>query len=392
MTVTFVDVVHIISKWRKVIVYNFLVFSLVAAAISFILPKWYTSTAVLLPPQEKQSLGAGFMSMLTELPINLPSLPGMVTPTDVYLAILRSRNVNENVIRKLDLKRRFKTSTMADALATLKNRTFFDKTEENLLVIKATDKSPQMAKKMASVFVEELDRVNREKRVSTAHYTRIFLEERLKEADRDLKKAALRLRDFQEKHRAISIEEQTKAEIEMAANLQAEIAMQEVQLNVLLKSLKPTHSKVIQAKNRLIELQKQLRKIEEGIHLERDSYVIPFNKLPDLTMQYMFLYKDVEVQKAVFKVLTQQYEQAKIEEKSNTPTLQILDQPEIPEKKSKPQRRLIVILSALLSFFVSGVYIYYREYQLHLKENDPEAFKKLQASFSSLKPLNFFRR
>ncbi len=392
MQLSFVNILSVLAKWRKFIVYNFLIFSVVAAGISLILPKWYTSTAVLLPPQEKQSLGTGFMSMLTELPINLPSLPGMVTPTDVYLAILRSRNVNENVIRKLDLKKRFKVSTMADALATLKNRTFFDKTEENLLVIKATDKSPEMAKRMANVFVEELDRVNHEKRVSSAHYTRIFLEERLKEADRDLKKAALRLRDFQQKHKAISIKEQTKAEIEMAANLQAEIAMQEVQLNVLLKSLKPTHSKVIQARNRLIELKKQLQKIEEGIHLEKNSYIIPFNKLPDLGMQYMFLYKDVEVQKAVFKVLTQQYEQAKIEEKSNTPTLQILDQPEIPEKKSKPQRRLIVILSALLSFFVSGIYIYYREYQLYLQENDPAAFKKLQTSLSSLKPLNFFRR
>lgn len=89
MTITFVDVVHVLSKWRKFILYNFIIFSLVAAAISFVLPKWYTSTAVLLPPEEKSSLGAGFLSMLTELPANLPSLPGMVTTTDVYLAILR---------------------------------------------------------------------------------------------------------------------------------------------------------------------------------------------------------------------------------------------------------------------------------------------------------------
>ena len=392
MTITFVDVVHILSKWRKFIFYNFIIFSIVAAAISFVLPKWYTSTAVLLPPEEKSSLGAGFLSMLTELPANLPSLSGMVTTTDVYLAILRSRNVNESVIDKLDLKKRFKVSTMADALQTLKNRTFFDKTEEDLLVIKATDKSPQMAQKMAETFVKELDRVNHEKRVTTAHYSRVFLEERLKEVDKDLKKAAMRLRDFQQKNRAISIEEQTKAEIDMAANLQAEIAMQEIKLNVLLKILEPSHPDVVQARNRLNELKKQLRKIEVGFSLSKDSYVIPFNKIPDLSMQYLFLLKDVEVQKAVFKVLTQQYEQAKIEEKSNTPTLQILDAPRVPEKKSKPQRRLIVILAALLSFLVSGFYIYFKEYEDHLKRENPQSLDKLQKALFYFRPLQFFKR
>ncbi|GBD92890.1 tyrosine-protein kinase ptk [bacterium BMS3Abin05] len=391
MTLSFVDVFHVLTKWRKFIFYNFLIFSIVAAIISFILPKWYTSTAVLFPPQKTQSLGAGFMSMLTELPINLPSLPGMVTPADVYLAILRSRNVNESVIRKLDLKKRFGTETDVGTLEILRNRTFFDKTEEDLLVIKATDKSPVFAQKIADAFLQELDRVNRQKRVTSAHYSRVFLGERLKEVNRDLKNAAIKLRDFQERTKAISIKEQTKAEIDMAANLQAEIAMQEIKLNVLSRILEPSHPDVVQARNRLNEMKKQLKKIEVGLSLSTDSYIIPFDKIPNLSMQYMFLLKDVEVQKAILKVLTQQYEQAKIEEKSNTPILQVLDKPDIPEKKSKPQRRLIVMLSALLSFFASGIYIYFREYQLRLKKNNPEAFRKLESSISSLKPINFFR-
>lgn len=384
MQVSLADIFYILVKWRKLILINFILFVLISIAVAFLLPKKYTSTATILPPEGEAGSELGFLSMLTDIPVNIPSLPGVVTPADEYLAILRSRNVREAVIKKLDLKEYFKVTFMTDALLQLNNISFFDKTEENLVVISVTEKTPEIAQKMVQTFVDELDRVNQETRKTTATYSREFLEKRLQEVENDLQNAAENIRSFQEKNKAISLEEQTKTAIEAAAKLRGEIALTEVELNLLEKSLEPTHSEVINKNFQLEELKKQLDKLETGQGLKDSEFVIPFSKIPDLGKQYVFLTKDLEVYKAIYTLLTQQYEQAKLQEKKDTPTLKLLDKPNLPDKKSKPQRRLIVMISAILSFLVSIFIIFFLEYLNKLKTNEPENYKKIVGSWHSI--------
>ncbi|HHM24148.1 MAG TPA: hypothetical protein ENJ23_03825 [Bacteroidetes bacterium] len=393
MEMSFADIFAVLVKWRKFILITFLVFVAVAVIVALVLPVKYTSTATILPPEGQSGSDLGFLSMLTDLPVNLPSLPGMVTPADLYLAILRSRNVREAVIKRLDLMDYFHVSYMTDALQKLDNVTFFDKTEENIIVVQATERTPQFAQKIVQTFLEELDRVNRETRKTSAYHTREFLEKRLQEVEQQMRQAAQRIRDFQEKHKVINLEEQTKSAIEMAAQLQGQIALKEVQLHIAEKAMEPTHPEVRRLRYELEELRKQLDKIETGAGLSKDDYILPFSKVPDLGMQYVFLTKDLEVFKTVYKVLTQQYEQAKIQEKKDTPTLNILDQPSLPDKKSKPQRRLIVMVAALLSFVVSFLAVFFLEYLARLQRVDERKYNALVHSWAELRSdLRFWKR
>ncbi len=393
MEMSFADIFAVLVKWRKFILITFLIFVAVAVIVALVLPVKYTSTATILPPEGQSGSDLGFLSMLTDLPVNLPSLPGMVTPADLYLAILRSRNVREAVIKRLDLMDYFHVSYMTDALQKLDNVTFFDKTEENIIVVQATERTPQFAQKIVQTFLEELDRVNRETRKTSAYHTREFLEKRLQEVEQQMRQAAQRIRDFQEKHKVINLEEQTKSAIEMAAQLQGQIALKEVQLHIAEKAMEPTHPEVRRLRYELEELRKQLDKIETGAGLSKDDYILPFSKVPDLGMQYVFLTKDLEVFKTVYKVLTQQYEQAKIQEKKDTPTLNILDQPSLPDKKSKPQRRLIVMVAALLSFVVSFLAVFFLEYLARLQRVDERKYNALVHSWAELRSdLRFWKR
>ena len=393
MEMSFADIFAVLVKWRKFILITFLIFVAVAVVVALVLPVKYTSTATILPPEGQSGSDLGFLSMLTDLPVNLPSLPGMVTPADLYLAILRSRNVREAVIKRLDLMDYFHVSYMTDALQKLDNVTFFDKTEENIIVVQATERTPQFAQKIVQTFLEELDRVNRETRKTSAYHTREFLEKRLQEVEQQMRQAAQRIRDFQEKHKVINLEEQTKSAIEMAAQLQGQIALKEVQLHIAEKAMEPTHPEVRRLRYELEELRKQLDKIETGAGLSKDDYILPFSKVPDLGMQYVFLTKDLEVFKTVYKVLTQQYEQAKIQEKKDTPTLNILDQPSLPDRKSKPQRRLIVMVAALLSFVVSFLAVFFLEYLARLQRVDERKYNALVHSWAELRSdLRFWKR
>ena len=58
----------------------------------------------------------------------------------------------------------------------------------------------------------------------------------------------------------------------------------------------------------------------------------------------------------MFIYLTQQYEDAKIQEAKNTPTIQLLDPAVTPIKKSSPKRLLMVFIMALITFVISSIY------------------------------------
>ncbi|MEE9168376.1 MAG: GNVR domain-containing protein [bacterium] len=384
MQTTFGDIFCILVKWRKFIILNLILFVLVSAIVALILPVEYTSTGTILPPQEEAGIELGFLSMLTDLPVGIPSLPGFVRPGELYLALLRSRSVRDSVIQRLDLMEYFGTQYMTDALTKLAGITNFDLTEENILVIQATDRTPEFSRKIVTTYMEMLDRVNQKIKKTSAQNFREFLEKRLAEADDDLKQAAERVRNFQMDHKIIALEEQTRTAIEMAAKLMAEIQMKEVELHLAEKNLDPTHATVVQLKSQLVEFEKQLDKLEIGAGLNSEDYIIPFSEVPDLAMQYAFLTKDLEVLKAIYTLLTQQFEQAKIQEKKDIPTLRVLDLPNLPDKKSKPQRRLIVMAAALLSFFVSLFVIFFVEYLNRLKNTDTDRYEKIVQSWRSI--------
>ena len=73
-------------------------------------------------------------------------------------------------------------------------------------------------------------------------------------------------------------------------------------------------------------------------------------------LKYIQLKREQEIQGYIFQYLTQQYEQAKLEEVKDTPSIQILDTAVEPILKTWPKRTLLVVIAAILSIFI-GVLI-----------------------------------
>jgi capsule polysaccharide export protein KpsE/RkpR len=278
----------------------------------------------------------------------------------------------------------WKIKLMEDALRRLDGLTDIDQTEEGLIVIATTERSAELAQKMAQAYVEELDRVNRNLRFSTARQTREFIEKRLKETEAGLHRTAENLRDFQKKYGVISLEEQTRASIKAAAEIRAQVAVKEVEYTVLRQQVDESHEHIKLLKTNIAALEQQLQRVENGANSSRDV-LLGFSNLPDLGMQYVFLLKDTEVQKAIYKLLAQQYEEARIRETRDTPTVQLLDAPALPERKSKPKRLYIVLAGVMLSFFVSGFEIILSSYLNRLKTAAPEDYNRLLEAYAALR-------
>ena len=80
-------------------------------------------------------------------------------------------------------------------------------------------------------------------------------------------------------------------------------------------------------------------------------------------MNYFRLSRNLEIQNKLLIYIVPLFEQAKIDENKDTPTVLVLDPPFVPEKKVKPKRMTLIIMSLFGTFFMlSFLTIFYETY------------------------------
>ena len=70
----------------------------------------------------------------------------------------------------------------------------------------------------------------------------------------------------------------------------------------------------------------------------------------------------------MYELFTQQYEMARIQEVKDSPTVQVLDRAKVPEKKAKPKRTLIVLLSTVTTAFFAVFLVFFMDYMERVQE------------------------
>ncbi len=378
----FVDYLSIIVEKRYFIIKTVVSVTITAMIISLLIRPKYTATANVLPPNIQQEtmfslLQGGIGSNLGGLSSLGGILPGASTPSDLFAAILKSGTISSKIIYKYDLKNIFEARTMDDTHKMLKSITKIGVTPEGIISISVTWHDKYLAADIANSFVEELDKFNTETAMTAGKKYRIFIEQRLADNVDTLQQAEENLRSFQESHRTIALEEEIISAIQTIAELKSQIILLEVQKGSMSSSSNLSNPYLYNINKELRELKKQLKKIEFG---DKDTttmefgagFSVSFSELPEVALEYARLVRDVEVQSAIFTLLTQQYEQAKIMELKDTPTVQYLDRASPPERKSSPKRGRIVIFSAIAGLFLAIVASFMMESFEQLKNQSVE--------------------
>ncbi|MBP8116322.1 MAG: hypothetical protein KAY09_01200 [Nitrospira sp.] len=363
------DLLSVIAR-RRGLVATVVVASLLSAfAVSALfLPKAYESTASLLPQLDSKEGGSlaallattGAGGMAQNLGVGLPSMP--TTPTDVFVAILKSRVMADEVIARFGLMAVYNERTMHDTRVELAERVRVSVSKEKVIKVTVEDPEPQRAADIAAYFVSSLDRLNRTLNVSKASHNRAFIERRLAETQTGLVKTEEALRDFQRNNKAVAVEAQSKAMIEAAAMVQGQITGYEVQLQVMSAYLSPDNPDLSRVRSSIDGLKKQLALLEFG---KGGKGASPGDRLhpamvtvPDLALQYGRLFRELKVQETLYALLTSQYEQAKITEARDTPTVQVLDPPVPADKQIKPRVVFNTAVAGLLGACVAIILAY----------------------------------
>ena len=369
--ITLFDYWQVIYGRRKAIIAFCTVVVLATLGVSVMLPKIFESTATLLPQLESNAgfgLGAllgssGAGTAAQSLGISLPGAPA--TPTDLFIAMLKSRIMADDVIRQFKLMERYEKEMMQDTRKALEGATSIVVTKEKVIKITVEDKDPQVASDIANFYVSNLDRLNQTLTVSKARENRKFIEQRLAETQVSLIKVENALKEFQTQNRTVGIEAQSKAMIEAAAMIQAQIMSQEVQLQVMGSYLSSENPDVARVQSSINELRKQLQIMESGKagkdRLPGDRLRPAITSVPGLALEYGRLARDLKVQETLYTLLVSQYEQAKLTEARDTPTVEVLD-PAVPaERKSRPKISLNLLIAGMLSLLMSIFWAFFRE-------------------------------
>jgi uncharacterized protein involved in exopolysaccharide biosynthesis len=301
----------------------------------------------------------------------------------LLVGVLQSQTVEDDLINKFNLKKLYWDRHIEDARIDLEDKTDVEEDRKSgIVVLKVTDKNPGRAAGMAREYVEQLNRVLALVNTSSAHRERVFLEGRLTQVKQDLETAEKDFSNFASKNTAIDVPNQGKAMIEAAATLEGELVAAQTELEGLKQIYADGNVRVRATRARVEELQQQLGKLggkadlSQPAGIDAASTYPSIRQLPLLGVSYADFYRNAKIQEAIFDTLTQEYELAKVQEAKETPTVKILDEPLVPDKKSFPPRLLIMLLGTVLAFCTGVTWILARA---SWENTDPTDARKIFA-------------
>ncbi len=378
----FLQRVMTLVHWRRLILLNTVVVAVAAILVSLILPKSYRATASVFPPQDEGPLLGSLPSVASVAARALgQSRSGsslFSSPSDLYAAILKSRSVGSEIVGRHNLLQEYKVPNVDDALQILATQRKVRVGSEGVVSLSVVATDPEKAAAIANDFIELLDAKSRERRRSTAGSVRAFLERRVAETRDSLGVAERRLQEVQEQTGILVPEDQARALVESAVQIELGRRMREVELGMLRAQVGPTDPDRARLTREIDLLEAQLREIDRGTEPDTVAYRVPLAEFPGRAATYGRALRDLKIQEAVFELLTEQYETYRILELRDTPTLQILDSAVPPERRWRPIRWLICVIATGMAFLLSCALALGLDSFVRIRRDDPEQWEMLR--------------
>jgi tyrosine-protein kinase Etk/Wzc len=355
-TFRLIDLVESVARHRKALVGFTLAAAVIAAVVSLLLPPWFRSQATVLGQEEATE---NRRIMMTVKALALPGMRQNISSQspETFLAILDSRTLRARIIRRFDLMKVMKVRTMDAALDVLRRRVKVDLLDTGAIKIEVEDRDRVRAAAVANGFVAELDSMNVELRIYRARRARQYLEKQLAETKGWLASVEDSLAAFQKENLLVSMDEQAKAAIDAAAELQTKAMELRIRRGVLEGYASDSNPELRAVTRELVEVEDQIHRFETGGTDGEPSIA----GMPEVGLRYSRLMRNVKVGESLVTFLTQEYEDARLEEAKDTPVVQVLDRAVPADRRARPRRAMIVLTTAVIAFFLSLAFFVARD-------------------------------
>jgi tyrosine-protein kinase Etk/Wzc len=336
-------------------------------------PKTYTATTSLLPPQQSSSFSSSLLSQLGGLSslAGGSALPGLKSPNDLYVGLLKSVTVEDGMIRRYDLQKDYKAERLSEARRSLEEHIVIDGSgKDGLIRISAVALSPARAAELANGYVDQYRQLSASLAIGEASQRRLFLEQQLQQTKNSLAKAEEDLKTTEQTTGVIQLDSQARALIESAGTLRGQIAEKEVQVQSMRTYAGSGNVELLQAEQELEGLKAQLAKLG-GAGENGSDLMFSKGRIPQAGLDYVRKVREVKYNETIFDILARQYEAAKLDEAKEGALVQVVDVARPPDWKSGPSRLKMAVIGALIGWFLASVWVIFRE-ALHAVQANPE--------------------
>lgn len=359
-------------KWQ-ILISTIIVGIITTLIMFFVVDPIYQSTATVKITTKPSGLSSLFSEGIMPDFSDIGNLGGGSSSKELalYEEILTSRKAIEETIIKFKLNDEWEFKYMQDAVRHFRGDVLEIKKNKlsGIMEIGVFDKNQQRAKEIAEFIIDQLNKINTEMNVLNAKNNREFVEQRYQIIKEDLKKAEDSLKQYQEKFGLLP-DVQVRAVIQSEAQMEAEVKSEEIKLDLLKKILSPNENEVRMQEEKINLIKKKLDDIK---YSNSDDQFLSLKNKPEIVMNFMRLQRNVEIQNKILIFILPIYEQAKIEEKKEMPSVIVLDQPNFPEKKAKPKRIVFIILAMFSTLIFSYIGFY-------IKEKIPYYYERLKSN------------
>lgn len=354
-------------------------FAIVSLIVSLLLRVEYTATVILLPPQQNSSLSAQLASQFGSLGSMAALATGgsslLKNPNDMYVAMLRSRTVEDAMIDHFGLMGEYHKRYLSDARKAFEHHTKVDGSgKDGLIHLSVEDHDPRRAAEMANGYVDQFRDLSQHLAITEAGQRRLFFEQQLKQANQNLGDAEEALKETEQKTGLIQLDSQARALIESAAALRAQITAKEVQIQAMQTYAAGENAQLVEAQQELDSLRAQLAKLG-GAGDNSGSIIVPKGQMTEAGLEYVRKLRDVKYYETIFDILARQFELAKLDEAKEGALIQVVDPAILPDRKSFPIRSLIILVSTVVGFLVGTIVAFVQATTRRMKDDAESAFK-----------------
>ena len=368
--INLLDVAIVLSKHKKLIIALPLITAIIFAIMSIKVPDTFQAETTFMPPQKSQNVG----SMLSSIS-SLGSISGMlggsgaVNGNELYIAILKSREMQYRLVKRFNLLAVYKTTSLEGARQALNGQTQIKTEKSGLIALTITDTDPKRAALLANGYTEELMRSNNELALSDAAQQRRIAEIQLLKAKNTLTEAETVVKQLQESTGLITVGPEV-------AVLQSMISTTQRQLKDMSLATTPGNSEYIKTQHKLTNLQAEIGKAQSA-----KGYI---SKAPERILDFMHKTRDLKYAEALYQMAMQTLTAAKMNELTAGSTIQVIDRAIPPAQTSGPNRNRTVLIAFIAALFAAIIIAFLLEAIERSKQN-PESTTQYQTIKNHLK-------
>lgn len=380
------DVLIVMAEGYRVILLTALTIGALTAAVSMTLSPRYTAESSLLPPQQSTLSG----SVLSQISggQGLAALAGAglgaKNQNDTYTSMFKSYTVEDAMIKRFDLIKLYHVKKLSQARKVFAKRsTVVAGIKDGIIRVTVDGPTPEQAAAMANAYVEEFQRLAAGVATTEAGQRRLFFDRQLEEAKNHLADAEQDLKKTELTTGMVQPDSQSRAMIESAAAIQAQIAAKEVQMQALSSSETKDNPDMVIATQQLGALRSQLTRLTGDTTSDSDLFV-PKGRVPAAALDYVRKLREVKYRETIFQALATQFQLAKLDEAKQGAVFQVIDPALPPDHRSYPYRFILVAVATTLAFILACMFIWVRA-ALRALGNDPESGPKVSILLSALR-------